>query len=332
MKNKINKFRILLLIFTLTLVPSTAYALESQAADSFSDLTELHQNYSAINYLYQTDIIKGYDDGTFKADKDINRAESLKIILKGSGISENQAFKNYFPDVKESDWFAPYVVKAKELGFVQGNSNDGTFTPNRQVNLVELLKMLTKANNIDLSAYQNASNEDEWYAPYLNFALEKNIITSSQSKNPSKLLTRGEVSEIIYLLVIYTHTSDTQFLLTRAENEMVQVELYLLSQKPNLAKKASSLAVRLTQQTYQNLSENNIVLSAAKLAKAYDYLTDAYIYGSQGSDKLAEEWANKAIDKATEAWEVNNNNQTFAAHIKERAREILNQVGGSEYE
>jgi hypothetical protein len=40
----------------------------------------------------------------------------------------------------------------------------------------------------------------------------------------------------------------------------------------------------------------------------------------------AKDWAEKAIAKATEAWEVNHDVQPIARHIKDRANEILGQI------
>ena len=96
------------------------------------------------------------------------------------------------------------------------------------------------------------------------------------------------------------------------------------------AKRASELAVDLTQQAYKNMPENNVVVGAAKLARAYDMLVDSFILGIQKKNVEAADMANQAIAKATEAWNANNATQPIAKHIKDRAREILAQVGGKE--
>ncbi|MBN2307261.1 S-layer homology domain-containing protein [Candidatus Peregrinibacteria bacterium] len=303
----------------------------------FSDVNRTHPNYTAITYLSQKGVIGGYADGTFKPDNAINRAEVLKIILSGSGIETDEAFGAHFPDVTEGDWFAPYVMKARAIGFVKGNDADGTFTPGRQVNMAEFLKMLLVANGIDVSAFEGkqvASNIplDAWYANYVNYAVALGIAPRDSKGNvdAAKLLTRGEVVDMMYLLSIIQNGSDTQFLLTRAESEMAQIEVYIAANMVAHAKNASDLAVDLTQQAYKNMPTNNVVLGAAKIARAYDWLVDSFILGIQGDNEGAAKVANDAIDKATEAWEANNATQPIAKHIKDRAREILQQVGGVE--
>jgi len=306
-------------------------------ANGFSDVSRTHQYYTAITYLNEAGVISGYDDGTFKPENSINRAEVIKVILKGSGIEADQKFEAAFPDVTADQWFASYVMEAKAMGFVKGNDADGTFAPSRQVNMAEFLKMILTANAIDVSSFEGKTVApnipvDAWYANYVNYSMALGIVPKDADGNvdASKLLTRGEVANIMYLLTIIRKGNDTQFLLTRAESELAQIEVYIAANQVIFAKTASELAVDVTQQAYKNMPENNVVLGAAKIARAYDYLVNAFITGIQKKNTESADWANQAIDKATEAWEANNATQPIAKHIKDRAREILAQVGGTE--
>jgi hypothetical protein len=332
MKTDIKKLfgRLFLGTFLFALIAPAVFA-------EFSDVSRTHQYYTAITYLNGAGVVQGYDDGTFKPENPINRAEVLKIILKGSNIEADEKFEAAFPDVTADQWFAPYVIKAKVMGFVQGNDTDGTFTPARQVNLAEFLKMLLTANSIDVSSFEGKTvvpniPTDAWYANYINYAATLGIIPRDTNGNvdAAKSLTRGEVISIMYLLNIIRNGQDTQFLLDRAEAELAQIEVYIAANQVALAKSASELAVDITQQAYSNMSTNEVVVGAAKIARAYDYLVDSFILGVQGKNTEAAQKANDAIDKATEAWEANNATQPIAKHIKERAREILAQVGGVE--
>lgn len=310
-----------------------------KAITSFPDVLRTHPYYVSVNYLNESGVINGYPDTTFKPENSINRAEVLKIILNGSGVDSPDDFGEVtFPDFTADAWFAKFVMRAKKLGIVKGNSTDGTFAPGRQVNKAEFLKMLLEANNIKVEALQNGTDvaldvaDDAWFNPYISYALQVGIVSKNADGNaePSRLLTRGEVVEMMYLLILIKSSEDTQFLLHRAEAELAQIEVYIAANKIANAKRASELAVDLTQQAYRNMPENNVVLGAAKLAKAYDWLVDSFIYGIKKEYELAAEWANKSIDKASEAWESNNATQPIARHIKDRAREILAQVGGEE--
>jgi len=310
-----------------------------KAVTGFSDVLRTQNQFVAISFLNESGVVGGYQDGTFKPDNPINRAEALKIILQGAKVTvPDLTGETGFPDVKKEDWFAKYAAYAKTAGFVKGNEKDGTFTPSRQVNKAEFLKMLLLASGIkseSLPTNESLANDipkEAWFAPYLNYAIKSGIITKDSKGNvyPNQPLTRGEVADMLYLLLLIKGSSDTQFLLHRAEAELAQIEVYIAANKVANAKRASELAVDLTQQAYKNMPENNVVVGAAKLARSYDWLVDAFIYGIKKDFPAANEWANKAIDKATEAWEANNATQPIAKHIKDRAREILAQVGGKE--
>ncbi len=49
---------------------------------------------------------------------------------------------------------------------------------------------------------------DEWYAPYLNYASQKNI---SDNKNPSQKMSRGEVAEAIYRIMKIEETGASRY-------------------------------------------------------------------------------------------------------------------------
>ncbi len=73
-------------------------------------------------------ITTGYNDGTFKPDRPIQRAEALKMLFLAANIEVSAEGSSEFPDVAESDWFFAYVKKARELGIVGGYAN-GHFGP-----------------------------------------------------------------------------------------------------------------------------------------------------------------------------------------------------------
>ncbi len=333
-----------LIVFSSFFAFSHAFADEAitdsgmKVVTGFSDVPRSHPHYTAVTYLSQAGVLNGYGDGTFGPDNSINRAEVLKVILAGSGIEiDEDQDATGFGDVPQDAWFAKYVKKAKRLSVITGNA-DGSFAPGRQVNKAELLKMLLLANRIDPNAIEAVEgdyadvSQEAWFRPYMYYAAQLGLVAPDHENklNPSKAMTRSEVADVLYILALIRNGQNTQFLLDRAEAEMAQIEVYVAANKILLSKKASELAVDLTQQAYKNMPTNNVVLGAAKLARAYDWLVDSFILGIQRKYDEAEAKANDAINKATEAWEANNATQPIAKHIKERAREILGQVGGTE--
>lgn len=184
---KINFMKkILLSILSALLVfPLAAYAFN----DSIG-----HLNEEAIDYLEENNVVQGYDDGTYRPNNEINRAEFLKIILESLDI-DLDASGYCFPDV-QSDWYASYVCKAKNLGIVSGYS-DGYFRPANKVNLVEALKIILEAYETSLNY-----NYSAWYEPYFYFMQDNNLFVSVSSDIAHKI-TKGEMAQLIYNLDDY---------------------------------------------------------------------------------------------------------------------------------
>lgn|GEM_PF-872531 len=304
-----------------------------QTTTQFTDVPQTHANYVAIMYLKSQGILGGYSDGTFKPDQQVNRAEALKILLIGNKVTIPDSVSTAsFSDYKASDWFARYVEQAKTLGIVNGNP-DGTFAPSRNVSRAEFLKMLLILNGLKTEKWAGQEifadvKKDDWFNPYMNYAGQAGLIAKDDKNNvyPGQALTRADVAEILYLMIVIRSDKNTQFLIDQTEAQMGQIEVYIGGNNVVAAKRASELAVDFSQQAYVNLPTNNVVLSAAKLAKAYSYLMSGFIAAIQKDYTGATSWAQQAIAKASDAWNVNHDIQPIAKHIKDRANEILAQV------
>lgn len=316
--------------FLLLLLFACSSQLQVLAA-TFSDVPENHEYYVATEFLKSQGVIQGYDDGTFRPDQKLNRAEALKIILVGSKLTVPDETSAPFPDVQMGQWYTKYVAYAKDQGIIGGN-DDGTFAPGRTVSRAEFLKMVLTLNHFKKENWEGRQlyddvPKDAWYAPYMNFAGTTGLIRPTDAKvDPGKELTRGEITEIMYLLYVVLNGKNTDFLINQAEQHIIQIERYMDIQNAVLAKRASELAVDFTQQAYTLKPDDTTVLSIAKIAKAYDYVVTSFVAAVQKNKDLATQFANMAIDKATEAWQVDNNVQSIAAHIKSRANSILDQL------
>jgi polyhydroxybutyrate depolymerase len=176
-------FKISILAAFMLLLNIAAYA-----AYRFED-TEGHQYQESIQELKDQGAVEGYDDGTFRPNQPINRAEFTKIILEAMDVNIRY-YKDCFIDV-ETQWFAKYICTAKSYGIVEGYP-DGTFKPENTVNMAEALSIVVKSFNID---YKQANGE-EWFQPFVRFA-ENNNIFDSQDYDPADFILRGEMAHLI---------------------------------------------------------------------------------------------------------------------------------------
>jgi len=189
------------------------------AGVNFSDIYSSHRNYEAVKFLTYIGVLEGYEDGTFKPNKTINRAELIKVMIHGSlgETPDEDTYRDCFPDVTD-EWFASYVCYAKEQGWVQGYS-DGNFYPGNTVSKVEALKMIMESYGVEVPSWANLNElpyEDvyssAWYAPYLKTAYDMGLLEESgTSFDPNYGRTRAEVSEEIYRLLVLDWTWEYVF-------------------------------------------------------------------------------------------------------------------------
>lgn len=155
----------------------------------FSDLDEKNEHYEAVTYLKDKEVVKGYDDDSFKPNQVINRAEFLKIVMGVSGHSP--AGKNCFKDVNE-EWHAEYICKAKALKQISGYE-DGSFRPEQPIVYAEAAKII-----VNLLALESKDTDNEnWYHRYVG-AMELLAAIPTSIDSFHKPITRGEMAEMIF--------------------------------------------------------------------------------------------------------------------------------------
>lgn len=167
----------------------------------FPDTNSSYLEGKAAAELYRRGVIGGYPDGEFKGARFVNRAEAAKFLLlaKLGTVSELQN-TGRFPDVKEGEWYVKFVIKAANLGIIEGHP-DGNFRPQNTVNTAEFLKMLTKTFGLKegLSYTYSDVNSTDWFARYAGVAQKYDIFPSRSMKlEPGRNMTRDEVAVAIY--------------------------------------------------------------------------------------------------------------------------------------
>ncbi len=209
MKKNFVKLSILVLLVTSSL----AVLAQSSVEQPFTDINQYSKYFKAAVEMKRRNVIEGYADGSFKPNQKANRAETLKIFQLGSGVTIVPERVLPFPDTGSGSWYGSYVQTALDLGIAQGYP-DGMFRPEKTVNKVESLKMLTKLNNIPLPTValgQKALFQDTpitsdtlWYQPYVFYADESNVVDDKTiySFAPSEEMTRGELLEMMYRLIL----------------------------------------------------------------------------------------------------------------------------------
>jgi hypothetical protein len=169
---------------------------------AFSDVGSSHPNSDAIDYLARHGVVAGFSDEKFKPNQAINRAELAKMVVKARGVQpDTRKFRNCFLDVN-AEWFAMFVCQAKHQEWISGYDN-GNFQPSTLVNRAEASKIIFNTLGAALSDVQKFPDTDDsdWFAVFADTIKSRNLL-DSESFEASREITRGEIAEIIFRILI----------------------------------------------------------------------------------------------------------------------------------
>lgn len=128
-------------IFFRLLTDETRESYWSQSS-GFTDVASGAWYNNAVSTLTRAGILDGYEDGSFRHNASITRAEFTKIAVSFfkhvGGASANP-----FSDVPDSAWYAEFVKAAAELGLIDGYE-DGTFRPNAPITRAEACTIVNR--------------------------------------------------------------------------------------------------------------------------------------------------------------------------------------------
>ena len=114
------------------------------AGAAFTDSADIKVDTEVVDTLVALGVVNGYDDGSFKPNGTVTRAEMAKMIyVLRTGNSDASAYnddKTSFTDIG-SHWARGYIKYCQSLGIIAGKSNT-KFVPNEKVSAQEAAKML----------------------------------------------------------------------------------------------------------------------------------------------------------------------------------------------
>ncbi len=334
----VMRVRILLLL-TVAFFPSVA-----RAQQSFSDVPASHPAFTAIEYLKGRGILQGYDNGTFRPDLPVNRAEAIKIIVAQVATQQTIAAAagvSSYDDVPANAWFAPYIEIARgPLSLIDGPPQTSVFRPTQNVRKAEFLKMLllgrganpqSAFSDITLPLATDTNAPSEWFYPYMRFALASSMtmVDASGNLNPAAELTRGNVALLLHRLLMFEEGRRTQALLSESESEIINVLKMLEEKNLPQAQYASSRALLAARGALSIRPEETIVKGAVKTSEGFRSLVEAYRAGVEGrlDDAIAlssQAWqsAEKAKEFSPDLSQVTLQMQTIAKSMADEARAL----------
>ena len=103
-------------------------------SSTFNDVAKDCWAANYIGYMQQFGIVTGYEDGSFRPDAPVTRAEFAAIASRFEKLTQGSAS---FTDVPDTHWAVKYINFAATRGWVTGYE-DGTFKPEHSIPRAEV--------------------------------------------------------------------------------------------------------------------------------------------------------------------------------------------------
>lgn len=271
LKNRILS-ALLLIVFTV---------INTIAMPAFADFTDVSSDakvYTAVSVLSKLGVINGYEDGSFKPENNVTRAEFTAMLLRTRGLGSlgSTDLENPpFPDVSTSDvsWAIGNIRTAREMGIINGYE-DGTFRPNDNVLYEEAVKMIVCA-----LGYENFGTPgSEWYSKYIMQANSLGFLANSGGVVGTPA-TRATIAQMLYNCLEVDLAEDNEV----TEKTILENDLKLVKKTGYIASNAeTSLTAPDT-----NLKADEIEINApSDNSNAYTTLTYKVDNASEYKDML----------------------------------------------
>ena len=108
----------------------------------YKDVDSSHWAAGHIEAVTSANIFTGYEDGTFRPDNTISRAELCVVVFKYLNLDEKDAIKESFTDTK-GHWALNFIEEISRNKIIRGYE-DGSFKPNGKVTRAEAIVMINK--------------------------------------------------------------------------------------------------------------------------------------------------------------------------------------------
>lgn len=170
------------------------------SAAEFNDGADINNN-DAVDTLVALNVIGGYDDGSFRPEGSVTRAQMAKMIAVamngGNEDFRGSSVGSQFTDVKDGMWYTKFINYCVSQGVINGRSAT-IFDPEGNVTATETAVMVMRA-----MGYRNETflNEKGVYSPASVDALAESIglYNDTTSLNDTSVaLNRQNAAQVIY--------------------------------------------------------------------------------------------------------------------------------------
>ncbi len=177
----------------------------------FADVPEDLWARPYIEALATQGILNGFQDGTFKPNSSITRAEFAALLQKAFKQEPKSKGSN-FKDVSAKFWASPAIQDSVKTGFLRGYPNN-IFRPNEKIPKVQVLVALVNglkltsapASKDVLQTYQDADQIPKYAQGQVSAATKADLVVNYPNPkllNPNRNATRAEVVALVYQALV----------------------------------------------------------------------------------------------------------------------------------
>lgn len=191
----------------VTAAPPPTLAPTPIAAPSspFPDLTG-HWTAAYVAALADRNLVKGFQDGTYRPDEGITRAQFATLVASAYGDRPPLRGPVTFGDVPANFWAYAAIDRAQRIGFI-GGYPDQTYRPQQPMSRVQAMVAVATGLNLPaapasgLSVYQDRAQIPSYAVNALARASQAGLVINYPDPaqlRPQEPITRGEVAVLIY--------------------------------------------------------------------------------------------------------------------------------------
>ena len=196
-----------LLAMVLALVMTLSLAV---SANAFKDDKSISDDYAeAVAVLNGMGVFKGYEDGSFKPEGNITRAEVATIVYRiyTADVAKNDksglyATYNKFSDMAGAGWAQGYIGYCANAELVKGYP-DGTFKPSGKVTGYEVLAMILRAVGYDKNGEFSGA---DWALHVAQTAQQAGVLKNVKGIDLNAPATRELVAELLFRAIAEAST------------------------------------------------------------------------------------------------------------------------------
>lgn len=190
-----------------------ALALSVSADTGFKDVKEGAWYYDAVTETVEAGVFTGTSKTTFSPGQPMTRAMFVTTLARMNGVDVSEYTGVSFSDVKEGQWYAPYVEWAYKNEITSGIGG-GKFGVNNTITRQEMVTLFYKSaamfgENVEIPdtfKYERSfdkSDVADWAADGMKWALSNFVISGTGNEGdmlilaPAKTATRAEAAQLI---------------------------------------------------------------------------------------------------------------------------------------